>query len=161
MQTPAQHSIPLQWRLKSFADLTPSELYAILSLRERVFIVEQNCAYADCDGRVELAHHLMGWSTDKKLVAYSRLLPQHTRFEEVSIGRAVVAAEHRGQQLGRALMVKAMKAIEELYGARPIRISAQSYLLRFYQSLGFKEQGSEYLEDAIPHYEMIHLGSSL
>jgi len=159
MKPAAPQPTPLNWQLKAFAELAPAELYAILALRERVFIVEQNCAYADCDDRDPVAHHLMGWSKDQKLVAYSRLLPQQTRFKEVSIGRVVVDLEHRGQQLGRTVMLKSMEAIGSLHGAGPIRISAQSYLLRFYQSLGFQKQGSEYLEDGIPHYEMLHLGN--
>ncbi len=144
-----------QWRLRKFDELTTTDLYEILRLRERVFIVEQKCPYPDCDGKDFDALHLTG-HLEGKLVAYSRLLGPGVRFPEVSIGRVVVAPEFRRQSLGRKLTLEALAGVREAFGPVPVRISAQAYLEKFYSDLGFKRVSDEYMEDWIPHIEMLH-----
>lgn len=138
---------------KSFAALTPRELYAILELRQRVFVVEQACAYLDCDGHDERALHL--WTTDGEgVIAYTRVLPPGEKFAEASLGRVVTAARARRTGAGRAIVKRALATIARL-GHGATRISAQSYLERFYGDFGFVRASAEYLEDDIPHIEML------
>ena len=144
-----------EWKLNRFDELTTLELYEILALRERVFVVEQDCPYADCDGKDPVALHLAAYRQGK-LAAYCRIFSPGLKFSEASFGRVVVDASHRGQGLGRALTQKALETIRALHGQTPVRISAQSYLVEFYSSFGFKPQGPQYLEDnKIPHFEMV------
>lgn len=147
------------WYFKPFNELTPHELYAIMHLRSEVFVVEQNCVYLDADGKDLPAWHLMGWDGNK-LVAYSRLLPAGLAFTEVSIGRVVSSPAYRGTGAGKELMETAIKTCKDLFGDQPIRIGAQLYLQKFYESLGFVQVSEMYLEDNIPHIEMIREGSS-
>lgn len=142
------------WYYKPFAELTPYELYAIMHLRSEVFVVEQQCPYLDPDGKDLFAWHLMGWN-DKTLVAYSRLLPAELAFKEVSIGRVVSSPAYRGKGAGKELMENAIAACTSLFGNQPIRIGAQLYLQKFYESLGFVQVSDMYLEDNIPHIEMV------
>lgn len=142
------------WYVKTFDTLTPQELYAIMHLRSEVFVVEQNCPYLDPDGKDLSSWHLMGWDGNK-LVAYSRLLPAKLAFEEISIGRVVSSPAYRGTGAGRELMKRAIENAYQLFGEQPIRIGAQLYLQKFYESLGFKQVSEMYLEDDIPHIEMI------
>jgi ElaA protein len=139
---------------KPFAELSPHELYAILELRARVFVVEQTCAYNDLDGHDQNARHL--WITGKSgLVAYARILPPGEKFEEASLGRIISAKEARGTGAGRAIVAAAIASIERLHGKVAIRISAQAYLEKFYGDFGFVRRGEGYLEDGIPHLEML------
>jgi len=146
--------LSMPWILKKFADLTNTELYAILQLRSIVFVVEQTCAYPDLDNKDQGSWHLMGWEGEN-LIAYTRLLPPGLAFEEASIGRVVTAPSTRGQGVGRTLMHKSIEACHQLFGNGPIQIGAQRYLEAFYQSLGFEIIGEPYLEDGIPHMHMI------
>ena len=140
-----------------FPELTPYELYEILSLRQEVFVVEQNCPYLDTDGKDQLSYHLMGRNEKGQLVAYTRLLPQGLAYPEYSsIGRVVNAPSVRGVGIGRVHMHKSIEMCLHLFGKRPIKIGAQTYLLRFYESLGFVSTGEDYLEDGIPHTKMIY-----
>ena len=145
----------MDWNAKLFAQLTLLELYEILQLRNEVFIVEQNCPYQDLDDKDKVATHL--WTTDQagKIVAYCRLLPVDVSYKEPSIGRVATHKDARKSGLGRALMVEAIRHITEEWHEGSIRISAQSYLKVFYESLGFVPVGEEYLEDNIPHIEML------
>jgi ElaA protein len=140
--------------LKPFNELTTKELYEILSLRQSVFIVEQNCPYMDCDGKDFFASHLMGYTGDGALVAYARIIDPGISYIEVSIGRVVTAIPHRKFGLGKLLMAEALKTINNIYGNVPVKIGAQSYLLDFYESFGF-ETGEAYIEDGIPHHIML------
>lgn len=141
---------------RSFDQLSPAALYAIWQLRNQVFIVEQQCAYLDADDKDQQAYHLMGYvATENRLIAYTRLLPPGSRFQEMSIGRVVVHPDYRSKGLGTLLMQKSIATIQLLYGEGPIRIGAQQYLESFYQSLGFVTCSATYLEDGIPHVEMI------
>lgn len=147
------------WYYKVFEELTPHELYAIMHLRSEVFVVEQNCPYLDPDGKDLSSWHLMGWDGNK-LVAYARLLPAGLAFTEVSIGRVVSSPAYRGKGAGKELMTTAIKTCKHLFGEQPIRIGAQLYLQKFYESLGFVQVSEMYLEDDIPHIEMIREVSS-
>ena len=145
----------LNWQLKKFEELTVNELYAIMRLRAEVFVVEQNCPYQDADGKDLKAWHLMGSDAEGELVAFSRLLPTGVSYEEVSIGRVVSSPKVRGTGAGKELMTQSLAEIEKLFGNVPVRIGAQLYLKTFYESFGFVLQGEEYLEDGIPHVEML------
>lgn len=147
----------LSWKIKKFEALTTAELYRIMQLRLAVFSVEQNCAYQDADGKDLKCFHLSGIDEDDELVAYSRIVPSGISFNEVSIGRVISSSKARGTGAGRELMKRSLDFIEEQYGKVPVRIGAQCYLIRFYNSFGFEVSGEEYLEDNIPHIEMIRL----
>jgi len=143
-----------------FEQLRVQELYEIMALRQEVFIVEQNCPYMDADGKDQQAWHLMGRDATGRLIAYTRLLPQGVSYPEyASIGRVVSSPSVRGTGAGKALMVKSIEMMRHLFGPGPIKIGAQSYLLQFYSSFGFRSTGEEYLEDGIPHTKMILPGA--
>jgi ElaA protein len=144
----------LNWQLQKFDMLTPAQLYAILRLRSEVFVVEQQCVYLDCDNKDAGALHLAAWHKEKPL-AYTRLLPAGYYFTEPSIGRVVTAPEARGIKLGRELMQRSIEACHQHFGKQSIRIGAQLYLKKFYESLGFVQAGEVYLEDGIEHIEMV------
>ena len=143
----------LAFKLKRFNELSTAELYDLLQLRSEVFVVEQNCIYQDIDGKDQLAFHLLAY-TDQVLVAYSRIFKPGDYFSEASIGRVVVDRRFRGKNYGYALMEKAIQCVAEEIGAVRIHISAQQYLQKFYESLGFITDGHFYLEDGIPHLGM-------
>ena len=148
----------MNWSLKHWNELTTSELYDIMQLRQVVFIVEQNCPYLDADGKDLKAWHLMGRDDKNHLIAHARLLPQGVSYPaETSIGRVVSHPEARGTGAGKALMTEAIRQMNNLFPGEPMRIGAQSYLIRFYESFGFIVDGPEYLEDGIPHVEMTML----
>lgn len=142
------------WICKKFNDLTLLELYAILQLRNEVFVVEQNCPYNDCDNKDLKAWHLMGMENEK-LLAYSRLIPPGISYRESSIGRLVNSPSARGKGLGKELMIESIQRIKLLFHTESIRIGAQLYLLDFYNGLGFIRASEIYLEDNIPHIEML------
>lgn len=144
----------IDWRLKKFEELTPFELYAILQLRNEVFVVEQNCVFQDADDKDQLAWHLMGFNNNK-LIAYTRLLPQGTAYEQASIGRVVTSPSVRREGAGRMLMQESIEKLHQLFGKMPIKIGAQLYLKKFYESFGFHQVSDVYLEDGIEHIYMI------
>ena len=137
------------FKLSRIDELSARELHAILAQRERVFIIEQ-----DCDSYDLVSWHLSCYS-DGQLAAYLRIVDAGHKYAEPSIGRVLTVNEYRGTGLGRQLMQEAISRFEAMYPYQDIRISAQSYLLDFYQSFGFKPVGGEYLEDDIPHTEML------
>ncbi|MBL9014959.1 MAG: GNAT family N-acetyltransferase [Myxococcales bacterium] len=141
----------LAWHAKQFDELSVHELYAILALRGRVFVVEQNCPYLDPDGYDQASRHV--WASDEAgaIHAYLRIVPAGIKFGEVSIGRVITAPEARGTGLGKELMRRGIAAC----GAGPIRIGAQAHLERFYGELGFVRASEPYDEDGIPHLEMV------
>lgn len=145
----------LNWVIKKFDELTPHELYTIMWLRNEVFVVEQNCVFQDADNKDQHSWHLMGWTDDKQLMAYSRILPQGLAYKQPSIGRVVTNPAARKEGAGRKLMVTAIEYCYQLFGEKDIRIGAQLYLHKFYSSLGFEQTGDVYLEDGIKHVEMI------
>jgi ElaA protein len=142
--------------IKSFDTLSNDELYAILKLRQEIFVVEQNCAYLDCDDKDQKSHHLM-LKNNNQLVAYTRLMPIGLSYKDhASIGRVVTQASHRGKNLGYKIMKASVEAIKKLFPNQNIKISAQVYTLEFYKKIGFEKIGAEYLEDGIPHQAMIY-----
>ena len=144
----------LAWTYKSFEELTKLELYKILRVRSEVFIIEQHCNYQDVDGKDLKCHHLMAWDGDN-LVAYTRIVPPGVSFREPSIGRVLTVKNYRGLGFGITLMQKSIEMVYETHGNQPIRIGAQLYLKRFYEDLGFDKASDEFLEDEIPHIEMV------
>lgn len=143
-------------RCTHFNDLTVKELYAIMALRQEVFIVEQNCPYLDADGKDLAAWHLMLFDENESLLACTRLLQTGISYPDyASIGRVVSAPRVRGQNLGRRIMTESLQKMAELFPKQGVKIGAQSYLLRFYESFGFVSTGENYLEDGIPHTSMI------
>jgi ElaA protein len=138
------------WLVRTFDELTTAQLYAITQLRERVFVVEQNCVYLDADGADPKCRHL--WAEQGgAIVAYLRIVPAGLKFDETSIGRVIVAPEGRGTGLGKELMRRGIAAC----GAGPIRLGAQAHLEKFYGDLGFVRASDVYDEDGIPHIEMV------
>ena len=144
----------LTWTLKEFAELTPAELYAIIRLRNEVFVIEQNCIYQDADNKDQDSLHLCGW-LDPELVAYTRLIPPGLSYEECSIGRVVTAPAHRKTGAGKELMQVSIEKAFHTFNTDTIKIGAQVYLKKFYESLGFEQCSDDYLEDGIPHITML------
>lgn len=154
----AARTTEIGWQWVRFEELRPDELYAVVRLREAVFIVEQACAYPDADGRDPVAWHLLGWlgtGKDKQLVAYARLFGPGARYREASIGRIVTAPEVRGSGFGRALMAEGLRRMNSLAPGQPIRIAAQIRLEKFYSGYGFTTASEPYEEDGIIHVDML------
>lgn len=150
----------MTWTLKKFDDLTLLELYSLLQLRNEVFIIEQNCVYADLDNKDQTSWHLMG-HRENRLVAYTRILPPGISYPDAaSIGRVITASSARNEGLGKELMLRSIDACKNLFGPVPITLSAQLYLKRFYTSLGFIAMGPVYQEDGIDHIKMTRNFSS-
>jgi len=139
---------------KPFDQLTPFELYAILRLRNEVFVVEQNCVFQDADNKDQACYHLLLYQ-QKELVAYARLVPAGITFSEISIGRIVTSPAVRGKGVGKILMQHALEQTYILLSKGPIRIGAQLYAIGFYESFGFEADGRIYDEDGIDHIEMV------
>lgn len=139
--------------IKNFSELSQKELYDILQARSEVFVVEQNCVYQDADGYDERSLHVV-IPFEGKIGAYCRIVSPGLKYPEWSIGRVLTSRHARGQKLGHALTKTALDAVASR-GGGDIRISAQAYLQKFYESHGFVRTGEEYLEDNIPHVEML------
>lgn len=144
-----------EWSCKLFNELTLLDLHDLIQLREKVFVVEQDCPYLDVDGKDIEAIHVIGKQEDL-IIATSRILLPKVSYEEVSIGRVVVDPAVRSQGLGVDLMRVTMEQIEQRIGKVPIRISAQVYLIKYYQGFNFQQVGEPYLEDNIPHIQMLY-----
>ena len=140
--------------IKKFEDLTVNELYRILQLRVDVFIVEQNCPYHEIDDFDQMSYHAY-IEEDGEIVAYIRVLPENTKFREVSVGRVISSQKMRGCGYGMIILKEGIKIAEEKFGAKEIRIEAQTYARKFYEKAGFVKDSDEFLEDGIPHIEMI------
>lgn len=161
MTTVASGAAPprIDWRWRSFDDLTPRELQHIYAARQRVFALEQGCLYLDVDGLDERAFHLAAWrETEREPLAYARVIEPGARYAEASIGRVITTPPGRGAGLGRELMRRAIAGTGLAWPGSAIRISAQSYLERFYAGFGFTIVGARYLEDGIDHTEMLLIG---
>lgn len=142
------------WKIKYFSGITTNELYQILKVRQEVFIVEQATYYLDADDTDQKAIHI--WAEkDDKVVAYCRVFPEGVKYREASIGRVLTHPDYRKLRLGKTLVDYAVTVIENRYNTSEIRISAQDYLINFYQSYGFLDTGKKYLEDELPHTEML------
>lgn len=145
----------ITWEITRFEDLTPEKLYRIMQLRSEVFVVEQNCPYLDPDGKDNRCFHVMGFNAQKEMIAYCRILPEDISYSEVSIGRVLTSEKARGTGAGKQLMKRALDEIELLFGEVPVRIGAQLYLKKFYEGFDFEVISDEYMEDGIPHIEML------
>ena len=144
----------LKWKLNYFKELSTEELYTILQLRNEVFVVEQNCVYQDADNKDSISFHLSGWD-GVNLVAYCRILPPGVSYTEASIGRVVSSPQYRNKGYGKQLMNEAIIHTLAQFECNTIKISAQLYLQKFYEQLGFIKLSDSYLEDNIPHIEML------
>jgi ElaA protein len=163
----------IEWQLLTFSELTPSQLYQLLALRSEVFVVEQTCPYQDIDGLDQKAWHLLGFKPNKlaestcsmeneedsnesdRLVAYMRIFAPGQHYQQSCMGRIITKQNARGQNIGRELVEKGLESIAQLFDTQDCKIQAQSYLKHFYQSFGFKQISEEYLEDDIPHIDML------
>ncbi|MEO6017930.1 MAG: GNAT family N-acetyltransferase [Polaromonas sp.] len=146
----------MDWRFIAFDALTPQQLYGLLQLRSEVFVVEQACIFLDMDGADGQAMHLLGLQ-DGRLLAYARCFAAGVKFAEASIGRVAVHASLRGTGSGHVLMQQAMAFLTAHWGPQPIRIGAQARLEKFYRQHGFQNTGQPYIEDGIPHLEMLRV----
>ena len=144
----------IDWRFAAFDALTLTELYAVLQLRSEVFVVEQACVFQDMDGADPAAMHLLG-TAGGRLVAYARCFAAGLKFKEASIGRLITRSELRGSGAGHVLVRRAIASVTQQWGPQAIRIGAQARLENFYRQHGFKTTGAPYIEDGIPHIEML------
>jgi ElaA protein len=140
--------------VKTFDQLSLEELYFLLQLRSEVFVVEQDCVYQDVDGKDQKALHVIG-KKDTTIIAYTRIFKPGDYFKEASIGRVVVSEKERHLKYGHQLMTASIDAVETTFETKEIKLSAQKYLEKFYNNLGFKTTGESYLEDGIPHIAMV------
>lgn len=145
----------LNWKLIDFNEFTPQGLYDVMKLRTDVFVVEQTCAYPELDNKDQVSKHFCGYNSDGELIAYTRILPPGISYTEASIGRVVVAESARDKKYGKVLMKLSIDITQNLYPEADIRIGAQCYLEKFYTDLGFNTKSEPYLEDGIPHIEMV------
>lgn len=148
----------MAWQFAAFESLSVTALYEVLQLRSAVFVVEQTCVFQDMDGADAEAMHLLGRQggrTDAPLVAYARCFQAGVKYREASIGRVVTRQSARGQGAGHLLMQQAIASVHSQWGAQPIRIGAQARLESFYRQHGFVPSGEPYIEDGIPHIEML------
>lgn len=144
----------MEIKIKTFEELSLHELYQLLQLRAEVFVVEQDCVYQDIDGKDEKALHILGFDNEM-LVAYTRIFPPGIYFNQAAIGRVVVRNSSRKNKFGHEIMEASIKAVEDKFDTNSIKLSAQTYLTKFYESHGFEQVGEGYLEDGIPHIAMI------
>ncbi|MEZ5662945.1 MAG: GNAT family N-acetyltransferase [Burkholderiaceae bacterium] len=148
----------VRWRCLPFHAMAARTLYGLLQLRSEVFVVEQACVFLDMDGLDEHCLHVLGerpCDGGVRLVASTRLVPPGRAFAEASIGRVVTAPAERHGGLGHALMAESVRLLQALWGDQPIRIGAQAHLERFYNRHGFVSDDKPYVEDGIPHIEML------
>ncbi|MGB7994593.1 MAG: GNAT family N-acetyltransferase [Photobacterium halotolerans] len=145
----------MQWQCLRFDQLSTDQLYDIMKLRVDVFVVEQNCPYPELDGhdKARDVHHLIAYDNGT-LMAYLRLLPAGTTYDNVSIGRVITAQAARGKGVGNTLLTQGLAYAEQLWPGQDIDIGAQSHLQSYYGRFGFEPSSDEYLEDGIPHIDM-------
>lgn len=144
---------PIVWNIKSFEELTTTELYKIIRARVEVFVIEQGTPYQDLDNYDQKALHI--WTEQEgELLAYCRIFDKGIKYAETCIGRVLTTANARKKGLGKELISTAIENIEKLFKTLEIRISAQDYLIKFYSDFGFVDTGKKYLEDNLPHTEM-------
>ncbi|RKF48180.1 GNAT family acetyltransferase [Bacillus wiedmannii] len=142
------------WNLKKFDELTNIELYNLLKERTLVFVVEQNCSYPEVDGKDPFSYHLFK-ENNGEIIAYLRIVPAGVSYQEISIGRVFVKKEYRGQGIAEELLKKGLDFIQNELKEKTVKIQAQDYLRKFYSSFGFQTISETYLEDNIPHIDMV------
>jgi ElaA protein len=157
LEADATPSVPLRWQWARLEELASTELYAVIAARQQVFAVEQQCAFQDADGHDAFAWHLLGWSEapEATLACYLRVLDPGRKFAEPSIGRVLTLHPYRGIGLGRPLMIEGLVRARAVWPGRSIRIAAQQRLEAFYASLAFRTVSPPYVEDGIPHIDML------
>ncbi|MBH68936.1 MAG: GNAT family N-acetyltransferase [Rhodospirillaceae bacterium] len=144
-----------EWTCAELKRISVTRLHEILKIRQQVFIIEQTCIYSDIDDYDILSSHLLGINKQDELIAYCRIIPPGTIYEEAAIGRVLVEKKYRGMGLGRELMLEAHKHCRTLYGTRVVRLNAQEYLKKFYESLGYRFIAGPHDEDGVLHIEML------
>jgi ElaA protein len=147
----------MNFQIKHFSELSLNEFHDLIALRLQIFVVEQNCSYLDLDGKDKLSYHVICRDGKGNCMATARILPAGIIYEEVSIGRVVTDESIRRKGEGHLLMKACMNFIKAEFGHVPIRISAQAHLEKFYNAHLFFSTGKEYLEDDIPHMEMLYV----
>ncbi len=152
-----QQNVNMQWYLKTFDQLSVYEFHNILKLRIGIFVVEQNCPYPELDDKDQIAYHLFASPSNdsNEIVAYTRIFKPGDYYKEAAFGRVVVHQNFRKQNLGKQLINKTIEETYKLCGRTPIKIGGQTYLKKFYESFDFKQEGTGYIEDGIPHIYMI------
>lgn len=147
----------MQWFCKKFDELTIDEFHQILKLRIDVFVVEQNCPYYELDGKDKKTLHVFAVAEEHpdRIIAYTRIFKPNDYYKEAAFGRVVVHQDFRKQKLGYTLIEKTLEAIQQEFNTAIVKISAQTYLKKFYESFDFKQVSEEYLEDDIPHIDML------
>ena len=145
----------MEFKIKSFKELTKEELYKILEARIGVFVIEQNCPYQECDNKDQKSFHLYA-QDENEIKAYLRIIPAGISYSEPSVGRVLVNKNYRRSGIGAEMMKKAIEFVKDNFSEDKLRISAQEYILDFYRKLGFEVVSDRYLEDGIPHFEMIY-----
>ena len=149
----------IDWRVCRFGELSLVELARIYRARQQVFSIEQQCVYLDADEADEVSFHVAAWSPQHAVpLAYARLVNPGAKYAEASMGRVITTAAARGQGLGRELVRRVLELSARVHPGQPIRISAQERLAPFYAEFGFVTLGLPYLEDGIPHLEMLRRG---
>ena len=154
----------ITWQWQSFEELGTHSLYQVLALRQRVFVLEQQCIYQDLDGHDVHAMHLLGWQSidgQRQLAAYLRVLAPGAKYVEMSLGRVLTAPEARSTGAGRQLLLEGIARAEGRHPGHAIRIGAQQYLERFYQSFGFVTVSAPYDEDGIQHVDMLRAAATV
>ncbi|NDI87033.1 GNAT family N-acetyltransferase [Undibacterium crateris] len=151
----SQQPATLHWQCLPFDQLSVHQLRQIYAARNAVFVVEQNCVYQDIDHKDPLSHHLVAWDAEQQLAAYLRIVPPGISFAEASLGRVLSSTSWRGSGIGRELLTRGITSLREIYPQAAIRIGAQAYLEKFYGSFGFIQVSELYLEDDIPHIDML------
>lgn len=144
----------MSWNLKKFDELTNLELYNLLKERTLVFVVEQNCPYLEVDGKDPFSYHLFK-EDNGEIIAYLRIVPAGISYQEVSLGRVFVKREYRGQGMAKELLKRGLDFIQKELKETNVKIQAQDYLRSFYSSFGFQTISETYLEDNIPHVDML------
>ena len=145
----------MYWLILPFHDLSLDQYHDVLALRIEIFVIEQNCPYQEVDGKDKKAFHVLGITENGEVQATARLLPAGVSYDEVSIGRVAVKESARGTGIGHELMNTCNDFIQSQWPGQPVRISAQTYLKKYYENHGYVFTGKSYLEDNIPHIEML------
>lgn len=146
----------LDWQIKHYRDLSLNEFHDIIAIRIEAFVVEQNCPYQDLDGKDKKCYHAFCRDGKGNIISTARIVPPGLIYDSPAIGRVVIQEEFRGSGLGHDLMEECMKFCFLEFGETPIKISAQKHLENYYAKHQFASTGKEYLEDGIPHVEMLY-----
>jgi len=150
----------LNFKWSRLESLTVLEFFEIIKARESVFVVEQQCPYQETDDMDLHSWHLTV-SLNDEFVAYVRVVDPGVKYTQPSIGRVMTLEKFRHLKVGRALMGEAIRFTEQKFPVMDIKIGGQTYLQRFYESLGFVAVSDPYDEDGIPHLDMVRSSKNL